>query len=203
MRALILVDIQNDFCSGGALEVPGGDETIPVVNDLQKKFDLVVATQDWHPDGHISFASTHGKQVGESLLLDGMEQILWPKHCVQNTWGAEMAPGLDTLNISRIFTKGTDPRIDSYSGFFDNERLRDTGLKDFLAARGVDTVYIAGLATNVCVKFTALDAVRLGFRTYVVEDACRGVEIEPGAVQKAWEKMREFGVQVVKSGDIS
>jgi len=195
MRAFILVDIQNDFCPGGALEVPGGDEIIPVVNALQKKFELVVATGDWHPPGHVSFASTHGKKVGETIRTNGIEQVLWPDHCVQNTWGAEFRSGLDTSGISRVFLKGTDPQIDSYSGFFDNQHLRSTGLEDYLKDNKVRAIYIAGLATNVCVQFTALDGVELGFETLVIEDACRGVELEPGDIDRAWENMRASGTE--------
>ena len=202
MRAFILVDIQNDFCPGGALEVPGGDEIIPVVNGLQKKFELVVATGDWHPPGHISFASTHGKKVGEAIRTNGIEQVLWPDHCVQNTWGAEFRSSLDTSGISRVFLKGTDPQIDSYSGFFDNQHLRSTGLEDYLKDNKVRAIYIAGLATNVCVQFTALDGVELGFETLVIEDACRGVELEPGDIDRAWENMRASGVKIIKSMDL-
>ena len=202
MRAFILVDIQNDFCPGGALEVPGGDEIIPVVNGLQKKFELVVATGDWHPPGHISFASTHGKKVGEAIRTNGIEQVLWPDHCVQNTWGAEFRSSLDTSGISRVFLKGTDPQIDSYSGFFDNQHLRSTGLEDYLKDKEVRVIYIAGLATNVCVQFTALDGVELGFETLVIEDACRGVELEPGDIDRAWENMRASGVKIIKSMDL-
>lgn len=202
MRAFILVDIQNDFCPGGALEVPGGDEIIPVVNALQKKFELVVATGDWHPPGHVSFASTHGKKVGETIRTNGIEQVLWPDHCVQNTWGAEFRSSLDTSGISRVFLKGTDPQIDSYSGFFDNQHLRSTGLEDYLKDKKVRAIYIAGLATNVCVQFTALDGVELGFETLVIEDACRGVELEPGDIDRAWENMRASGVKIIKSMDL-
>ncbi len=202
MRAFILVDIQNDFCPGGALEVPGGDEIIPVVNALQKKFELVVATGDWHPPGHVSFASTHGKKVGETIRTNGIEQVLWPDHCVQNTWGAEFRSSLDTSGISRVFLKGTDPQIDSYSGFFDNQHLRSTGLEDYLKDNKVRAIYIAGLATNVCVQFTALDGVELGFETLVIEDACRGVELEPGDIDRAWENMRASGVKIIKSMDL-
>jgi len=202
MQALILVDIQNDFCSGGALAVPGGDEVIPVVNALQQKFKLVAATRDWHPPGHVSFASTHGRKPGEVISVNGVEQALWPDHCVQHTWGAEFAPGLETTGIAREFTKGSDPHIDSYSGFFDNQRLRSTGLENFLRDRKVEKIYIAGLATNVCVMYTALDGVLLGFDTVVIEDACRGVELEPGDVDRALERMRAGKVRLYSSREL-
>ncbi len=179
--ALILVDIQNDFCPGGSLAVKEGDAVVPIANELQKLFPLVVATKDWHPQGHSSFVS------------------LWPPHCVQETRGAEFVAGLDTSRIARVFLKGTDLEIDSYSGFFDNEHRRATGLGDYLKERGVTDVYIVGLATDYCVKFTALDAVRLGFNTTVVEDACRGVEVQEGDTRRALEEMAAAGVRITES----
>ncbi|MBN1438812.1 MAG: bifunctional nicotinamidase/pyrazinamidase [Anaerolineales bacterium] len=197
MKALILVDIQNDFCPGGALAVPEGDAVIPIANRLQKEFDLVVATQDWHPRGHASFASTHGKPVYEVIEIRGAPQTLWPDHCVQGTAGAELAPGLERTRIARVFQKGTDPEIDSYSGFLDADHKHSTGLADYLREKGVEEIYIAGLATDYCVKSTALDAVQLGFRTRVIEDACRGVNIQPDDSLKALEEMQAAGVIVV------
>lgn len=195
MDALILVDLQNDFLPGGALPVPRGDEVIAPANRLMRKFDLVVATQDWHPANHGSFAANHsGRKPSEMIDLNGLPQILWPVHCVQDTRGAEFAPGLDVSRISRIFQKGTDPAIDSYSGFFDNGHRKATGLGDFLRERGVTDVYVLGLATDYCVKFTALDARRLGFRTLLVEDACRGVELRPGDITQAVAEMKAAGV---------
>ncbi len=200
MNALILVDLQNDFLPGGALPVPRGDEVIPVANRLQPRFDLVVATQDWHPANHGSFAASHpGKKPGEVIRLAGLEQILWPVHCVQGTPGAAFAPGLDTSRVERVFQKGTSPEIDSYSGFFDNGHLRATGLGDHLKERGVTDVSVLGLATDYCVKLTALDARRLGFRTVLIEDACRGVNLAPGDVERAVEEMRRVGVEVATS----
>jgi nicotinamidase/pyrazinamidase len=184
MDALILVDIQNDFCPGGSLAVKEGDHIVPIVNELQKRFELVVATKDWHPPGHSSFES------------------LWPPHCVQNTEGAEFVAGLDTTRIAHTFLKGTDPAVDSYSGFFDNEHKLSTGLGDWLRAQGVTRVTIAGLATDYCVKFTALDALRLGFETTVVRDACRGVEVNAGDTERAVEEMRAAGARVVESREI-
>jgi nicotinamidase/pyrazinamidase len=179
--ALILVDLQNDFCPGGALAVKDGDAVVPVANELQKHFELIVATKDWHPPGHASFVS------------------LWPPHCVQETAGAEFVAGLDTSRIARVFLKGTDMEIDSYSGFFDNEHRRATGLGDYLKERGVTDVTIAGLATDYCVKFTALDARMLGFETSVVVDACRGVEVNEGDTARAIEEMSAAGVHIKES----
>jgi nicotinamidase/pyrazinamidase len=184
MDALVLVDIQNDFCPGGSLAVAEGDKVVPIANELQKRFDLVVATKDWHPPGHSSFAT------------------LWPPHCVQGTVGAEFHPALDTTRVAHVFLKGTDPAVDSYSGFFDNEHKLSTGLGEYLRAQGVTDVFICGLATDYCVKFTALDALRLGFRTSVVADACRGVEVNAGDTARAVEEMRAAGAAVVQSRDV-
>lgn len=203
MRALILVDIQNDFLPGGALAVPRGDEVIPVANRLQTRFDLLVATQDWHPARHGSFASRHpGRKPGELAELGGLPQVLWPDHCVQGSSGAAFAPGLEMNRVETIFRKGTDPGIDSYSGFFDNGHRKSTGLGDYLKGRGADEIYLLGLATDYCVKFTALDARQLGFRTSLVEDGSRGVELQPGDVARAIEEMREAGVRIVRSGEL-
>jgi nicotinamidase/pyrazinamidase len=203
MRALILVDIQNDFLPGGALAVPEGDAVIPIANKLQTLFPLVVATQDWHPANHRSFAANHpGKKVFEQIDLNGLPQIVWLIHCVQGTAGAELAPGLQRDHIARVFTKGTDPGIDSYSGFYDNGHRKATGLGDWLKGKGVTEVFVCGLATDYCVKFTALDAVNLGFKTHLVEDACRGVNLRPSDVKTSIEEMRRAGVAVVQSPDI-
>ena len=199
MKALIIVDLQNDFCPGGALPVKEGDRIVPLVNALQKSFDLVVATQDWHPPDHLSFASQHHKPPGEVITLSGLPQVLWPDHCVQGSRGAAFVPGLDTAKMDRVFQKGTDREIDSYSGFFDNGHRKSTGLGDYLKAKGVDEVYIVGLATDYCVKYTALDAAALGFRTHVVDDACRGVELKEGDVARALEEMRRAGVHITTS----
>jgi len=203
MKALILVDIQDDFCLGGALEVPEGDQVVPVANRLMPRFDLVVATQDWHPPDHVSFAANHpGREPLEVIEVDGLEQTLWPVHCVQGTPGASLHRGLNLVGVERVFQKGQDPRVDSYSGFFDNGRRNATGLDDYLKERGVDELYICGLATNVCVQATALDAVDLGHAAHVVEDGCRGVDIQPGDVERAVEAMRQKGVRFVRSEDV-
>ena len=204
MNALIIVDIQNDFLPGGALAVPKGDEVVPVANRVTPKFDLVVATQDWHPADHGSFAANHhGKRVGDVIELDGLEQILWPVHCVQGTSGAAFAARLDTSRITRVFQQGTDPAIDSYSGFFDNGRRQATGLGDYLKEQGVRDVYVLGLATDYCVKFTTLDAADLGFQTCLIEDGCRAVNLRPGDDAKAITEMERVGVTIVRSCDLA
>jgi nicotinamidase/pyrazinamidase len=203
MKALILVDIQNDFLPGGALAVPDGDKVIPVVNKLQLAFPLVVATQDWHPANHGSFAASHpGKNVFEQIELNGLPQTLWPVHCVQGTHGAELAAQLNRDRIANVFQKGTDAGIDSYSGLFDNGHRKSTGLGESLKSQGVTEVFVCGLATDYCVKFTALDAAQTGFRTHFIEDASRGVNLRPDDVGNAIEEMKRAGVVVVQSADI-
>ena len=203
MKALVLVDIQNDFLPGGALGVPHGDEVVPVANRLQTRFGLVVATQDWHPKGHGSFASARpGRKPGELAELGGLPQVLWPDHCVQGTTGAAFAPALEMNRVEAIVRKGTDPAIDSYSGFFDNGHRKATGLGDYLRGRGATDLYVMGLATDYCVKFTALDALRLGFRTFLVQDGSRGVELRAGDVARAVDELRQAGVQIVQGADV-
>jgi nicotinamidase/pyrazinamidase len=203
MAALILVDIQNDFLPGGALPVPKGDAVIPVANRLQGAFPLVVATLDWHPANHGSFAVNHpGKKVFEQIELNGLAQTLWPVHCVQGTSGAELAPGLQRERMARIFPKGTDAGIDSYSGLFDNGHRKSTGLSEWLKAEGVNEVFVCGLATDYCVKYTALDAAQLGFKTHFIEDASRGVNLQPDDVRNAIAEMNRAGVVTVQSSDI-
>jgi nicotinamidase/pyrazinamidase len=195
--ALILVDIQNDFCPGGALAVPDGDAVVPLANQLMAGADLVVATQDWHPADHGSFAANHpGRKTFELAELGGLPQVLWPAHCVQWTGGAQFHPGLHTRRIARVFAKGTDPCLDSYSGFFDNGRRHATGLGEWLKDQRVTAVLVCGLATDYCVKATAIDAAELGFATTVVAAACRGVGIRPGDMDAAWAAMRAAGVNV-------
>ena len=203
MKALILVDIQNDFLPGGALAVPDGDAVIPVANKLQSAFPVVVATQDWHPANHGSFAASHpGKKVFEQIELNGLPQTLWPVHCVQNTTGAELARALVRERIAKVFPKGTDPNIDSYGGLFDNGHRRSTGLGEWLKAQRVTEVFVCGLATDYCVKFTALDAAKMGFKTHLIEDASRGVNLRPDDVRNAIEEMKRAGVVVMQSGGI-
>jgi nicotinamidase/pyrazinamidase len=204
MNALIVVDLQNDFLPGGALAVPGGDEVIPLANELQRRFDVVLATQDWHPPDHGSFAANHpGKKPGDRIMLDGIEQILWPVHCVQNTHGSEFAPSFDTTRIDYVFHKGIDPSIDSYSTFFDNAHRRSTGLADYLKDRAIKDIYLLGLALDYCVKYSALDARQLGLNTHVVLDGCRGIDLQPGDVDLALKEMKAAGAAVVQRGDLS
>jgi nicotinamidase/pyrazinamidase len=198
VKALVLVDIQNDFLPGGALAVLHGHEVIPVANEQQDHFDLIVATQDWHPPDHCSFASNHaGKRIGDLVRVNGVPQVLWPIHCVQETPGADFASALKRERWARVFQKGIDGEIDSYSGFFDNGRLKDTGLGSYLRQQGVDSVFVMGLATDYCVKFTALDAVSLGFRTHLILAGCRGVNLQPNDAQRALEEMNAAGVTVI------
>jgi nicotinamidase/pyrazinamidase len=196
-HALILVDLQNDFVAGGALAVPEGDAVIGVANEQLSKFELVVATQDWHPPGHGSFASQNvGVSVGEVFDLNGLQQVAWPDHCVQGTSGADFVSELNLQGVDHVIQKGTDRQVDSYSGFFDNGRLKETGLCGLLKSQGIDEVSVLGLATDYCVKFTAIDAVELGFKTNLILDGCRGVELKPGDVERAIEEMRQSGVVV-------
>lgn len=202
-RALILVDLQNDFFPGGALAVEQGFEIIPVVNRLLScPFDVIVATKDWHPVDHGSFAVNQGKQVGDKVLLDGIDQILWPVHCVQNTFGAEFFRQWDHSKVGKVFYKGTDKHIDSYSTFFDNGRRKSTGLEKWLKDLGISDIYIAGLATDYCVKYSVLDAVQLGFRTFVVVDGCRGVDLKEKDSKQALDLMQDAGASLVTVEDV-
>lgn len=197
-KALILVDLQNDFCRGGSLEVPDGDAVIQVANQLQPKFDLVIATKDWHPQDHTSFASNHpGTKIGEMIMLDNMSQVMWPDHCVQETKGSDFHPQLDVSRINKIIYKGTDKNIDSYSAFYDNAHQRATGLAEYLQNENVNEIYIMGLATDYCVKFSCLDAELLGFDVHIIEEGCRGVELNPGDIESAMNEMRSVGVKIV------
>jgi nicotinamidase/pyrazinamidase len=197
MSALLLIDLQNDFLPGGALAVPHGDEVLSMVDVLLPRYPVVVATQDWHPADHLSFASQHaGRRPGDWVKLAGLDQVLWPDHCVQHTFGAELSAAVNRAAIDHVVQKGTDRTIDSYSGFFDNARRRDTGLAGYLRARGVEEVHLMGLATDYCVKATALDAVDLGFRTVLITAGVRGVDLVAGDCQRAIESMRTAGVEI-------
>lgn len=203
MNALILVDLQKDFAPGGALAVPEAGAVVPVANLLMDRFGVVAATQDWHPADHLSFAANHpGTKVGQSIQLNGEPQILWPTHCVQDTPGADFIDGLNQRGIHQIIKKGTDPKIDSYSGFFDNGHGRSTELGSYLRRHLVDRVYIMGVATDYCVKFTALDSVLLGFETFVILDGCRGVDLHQGDIMTAIEQMRSAGVTIMDSHEV-
>jgi len=201
MDALIIVDIQNDFLPGGALAVPRGDEVIPVVNRLQERFGLVVATQDWHPVGHSSFASSHpGKNVYDAVIIEGVEQILWPDHCIQGGHGAELARAFNTNRVEAIFRKGTDPGIDSYSAFYDNVRRKSTGLEGYLKWRKVDRVFLAGLAADFCVSYSIMDALAMGFGAVLIKDATRAISEE--GFRTAEKAILAKGGTVALSADI-
>lgn len=201
MKALLIIDVQNDFCPGGNLAVPEGDQIIEGINEMMSKFDLVVASQDWHPKNHGSFASNHKESPGEVIELNGLQQVLWPDHCIQNSPGAAFHKDLDTAQIHKVFPKGEDPEIDSYSAFFDNGHKKSTGLHDYLQNKGVTELYICGLATDYCVKFTALDACSLAYKTHILEDLCRGVELNPGDIEKSLIDMKSEGVNILTGGE--
>jgi nicotinamidase/pyrazinamidase len=201
MKVLIIVDIQNDFLPGGALAVQNGDAVIPVINKLQSQFDLVVATQDWHPADHKSFASMHpGKKIFDEIKLNGLPQVLWPDHCVQETKGAEFSSMLDTKKIEAIFRKGMDNNIDSYSGFFDNGKKKATGMDAYLKGRGITSIYVCGLAADYCVNFTALDGLELGFDSTIITDAT--LPINEGNFKKIIEDFKSTGGQETRSDSI-
>lgn len=201
MKALLLIDIQNDFIPGGALAVPGGDEIIDTVNKLQDHFDLIVATQDWHPSNHKSFASQHeGKGLFEKIELGGLEQVLWPDHCVQGSSGAAFYPKLNMNRVEAIFRKGTNSAIDSYSGFYDNGHLKSTGLADYLRGKGITNVFIVGLAGDYCVYFSAKDALAEGFQTYLIEGAIRAIDNDD--FEKAKQDIISKGGKIINSDEV-
>lgn len=200
MTVLLIIDMQNDFMPGGALAVPKADLAIPVINKLMPKFSLVVATQDWHPKDHMSFAGNHpGKKPGDVVDLNGVRQILWPAHCVQNSKGAELVANLKKEKIAHIVQKGTDKWIDSYSAFFDNARKRSTGLYDYLKKQNVREIFLCGVATDYCVLFSVLDALELGFSVTVIADACYGIDLHKGDVEAAFARMAEKGATIIPS----
>ena len=196
---LIVVDVQNDFCPGGALAVPWGDEVVPVINRLAARFDNVVLTQDWHPRGHASFASSHpGRKPFDTIELPYGTQVLWPDHCMQGTRGADFHSGLNTERAQLVVRKGYHPGVDSYSGFLEADRETTTGLAGFLKEKGFQELFVCGLATDFCVAWTALDARATGFEVSVVEDACRAIDLE-GSLERAWQDLRAAGVKRVKA----
>jgi nicotinamidase/pyrazinamidase len=198
--ALLLIDLQNDFVEGGALAVAGGLSVIEIANRLMAKFELVVATQDWHPADHQSFASQHPElKVGDSFQLAGLAQTAWPDHCVQGSLGADFVETLNLDRIQRVVRKGTDREIDSYSGFFDNGHKRSTGLAEFLSEQNVNHVFVMGLATDYCVRATVLDAIQEGLKTSLILDGSRGVDLCPGDVERAIAEMKSAGAQIVNS----
>lgn len=203
MSALILVDLQNDFFPGGALAVSEGDQILPAINELlNKPFDMILATKDFHPPHHISFASQHNKKPGDFIIYRSIEQILWPDHCVQNTFGSEFHSGWDSSKVQKIFYKGTDPEIDSYSTFFDNGHLKSTGLGDYLREHQILHVYLAGLATDYCVKYSALDAAEQNFSVYVIKEGCKGVNLNTEDSARAFEDMQKAGVKIIELTNI-
>lgn len=203
MRALILVDLQYDFCPGGACEIRRGEETIAIANRILPHFSIVAATQEWHPRDHQIFASNHpGKKPYETMDLDGVPQELLPVHCVQGTRGAEFHATLDHTRITGVFRKGMNATLDSYSGFFDRGKRKDTGLAEWLTGRWIKQVYVMGLATDRCVKNTALDARSLGFDVWIVEDGCRALDQKTGDGERALSEMRGHGCAIVDSGAI-
>ncbi len=201
MKALIIVDVQNDFLPGGALAVPEGDRVIPVINKISKRFPVVVATQDWHPATHMSFAVNQpgDKRPFEEGIVGGVRQVLWPVHCVQGSDGAALAAALDQEPVHAIIRKGTDPDIDSYSAFFDMQGKNSTGLDGYLRSRNVDEIYVSGLAADVCVYFTIMDGLQLGYSCYLIEDASRAVEVEKGDYEKARQRMLQAGAKIIDS----
>ena len=202
MKALLVVDIQYDFCPGGALAVPDGDAIIPAVNNLIDHFDVIIQTQDWHPAGHSSFASSHkGKDPFDTIEMDYGTQVLWPDHCVQGSKGAEFHNDLNTLKSQVIIRKGFRKAIDSYSTFFENDQETATGLTGYLKQRGITELYAVGLATDFCVKWSILDGIDEGFTMHIVEDAVKGIDLN-GSLDEAWDEMKKKGVKITQSKDI-
>lgn len=200
---LLVIDVQNCFLPGGSLAVKDGDQVVPVINTIAKSFANVVMTQDWHTAGHVSFASAHsGKKPFETVGLPYGTQMLWPDHCVQGTDGAGLSKDLTIPHAELVLRKGFHNDVDSYSAFTEADGKTTTGLAAYLQARGLKRVFVAGLATDFCVAWTALDARKAGFETYVVEDACRGIDAQ-GSLAKAWDDMAKAGVNRIQSGDLA
>jgi nicotinamidase/pyrazinamidase len=200
--ALLVIDVQNDFTPGGQLAVPEGDLIVPLINQLARQFKQVVIAQDWHPGGHISFASSHpDRQPYDVIELPYGEQTLWPEHCVQGSTGAEFHPGLNLPHAQLVIRKGCNPDIDSYSAFLEADRSTTTGLAGYLKERGIDTVYMVGLALDFCVMFSALDARAAGFNAFVVLDACRAIDLD-GSLAAAFERMQSAGVGLIQSTEL-
>lgn len=201
MKTLILIDVQNDFMPYGALPVPDGDKIVPVINSFISRFPLVIATQDWHPQNHISFASNHpGKKPFDTIDLDGYKQTLWPDHCVQDTKGADFHPALNVRPVEAVFRKGTDPNIDSYSGFYDNLQKKATGLAGYLKEKGASELYFAGLAADYCVYYSIKDAVKLGFSCVLIEDATRAIDNRQ--FENIKKELQEHGVKILTSSQL-
>ena len=195
--ALLVIDVQNDFCPAGALEVSGGDEIISDINQEMKKYDCVVLTQDWHPKGHSSFAMSHkGKKPLDVIQMPYGDQILWPEHCVQGSRGAEFHCKLDTGQANAVIRKGLNPLIDSYSAFFENDRRTATGLDGYFKSLGIEKIYLVGLATDFCVNYSAQDAAKLGYQVSVFERMCKAIDLN-GSLELARTEMRDCGVELI------
>ncbi len=202
--ALLIIDIQNDFCPGGALAVEKGDAIVPLVNELQKSFKHIIATQDWHPKDQVSFASNHDKaEPYDTITIDGMEQVLWPDHCVQGTHGADFHPDLDTTGPRLIVRKGMKRDVDSYSAFFENDKKTRTGLDGYLKNLNISNLYLAGLATDYCVFFSAMDAATLGYNTHVIIDATKGIDVPNNNIEKSVSAMEEKGIKIIYSKELA
>jgi len=202
MKALLIVDVQNDFCQGGKLAVPDGDAVVPVINSLLTNFDVIIQTQDWHPSDHSSFASNHkNMKPYDRLEFDYGDQVLWPDHCVQGSKGAEFHPSLNTNKTQVIIRKGFRKDIDSYSTFYENDQTTTTGLTGYLKERGIKEIYTTGLATDFCVKWSVLDGIDEGFTIYLVQDAVRGIDLQ-GSLQSAYDEMKKKGAIFVTSDQI-
>ena len=201
---LLVIDVQKDFCPGGSLAINDGDAVVPVVNHIAAKSDRVIATQDWHPYDHVSFAGNHpGKNLYDIVEVGGIKQMLWPAHCVQGTDGAAFHPALSTENFSLILRKGMHSRIDSYSAFQENDKKTSTGLEGYLRGLRIEHLYLCGLATDYCVFYSAMDAVRLGFRASIVIDACRGVDAPKGNIEKSLKEMKKHGIALLNSSELT
>ena len=201
MKTLIITDVQHDFMPGSVLGAPHANEIVPIINRIIPHFDHVIATLDWHPENHVSFADAHGAKVGDVRRVGGREQILWPVHCVQNSHGAHFAKGLHTEKIEVVFHKGVDANVDSYSAFFDAARHRATGLEAYLEKHNLWKLYFVGLATDYCILYSVLDALELGFDVTVIRDACRAIDLHKGDGERAMETMRSKGAKLVDSGE--
>ncbi len=203
IKALIVVDVQNDFCPGGALAVNEGNKIIPVINSIIDKFDIIISTQDWHPANHISFASTHeNKKINEHIIIGGITQALWPDHCVQGTEGADFAKDLNTKKFNLILRKGMDPNLDSYSAFLENDQKTETGLHGYLNAMSVSQLHICGLATDYCVFFSAMDSVKYGFKTILLVNASKGIDIPFGNLNKRLKQMKDNGIAIKNTNEL-
>lgn len=204
MNALLLIDIQNDFCSNGSLAVIGGEEVVVVANRLMKLFSVVIASQDWHPKNHLSFASQHrGKQVYDTVMLNGVEQTLWPDHCIQGSFGAALRNDLDIQKITKIFQKGTERNVDSYSSFYDRNQKCNTGLSQWLKQRKITDLFILGLATEYCVKYSVLDGLKENFTVFVIRDGCRAVRLKNKDFETAFDEMQKKGALIINSDQIN